>query len=718
MMKKVSVLLSVLILLLSLSYNIAEERPVIFSDGLNPQSYVWQIEEFAKWLIRSRDLIPRPSECKGLCFVLDRLVFSGSLEDNEIYFSLEGSLLTDMDTIIPLFGPPQRFTIEDVTINNREAITGFDNNNYFSRVSDRNFLIKGKISFINEVNLTVAGPVNTLINEMKDANITQGNKLAGIRNRLINFQSTKIDPVIIDRPEIKPVFQINRAIRISNDINFEYFVYIRSATEISNYIIPLRNSEVILQVLGADDYKIEDNKIIINSQRQSLNLRIIGKLDKLADLKMDDRSNYEWWLIESDPQHKINVKTQANQIDSSESPMQRTMSLSRLFFLSKGHTVTIEVEKLSSLEALAVIMHSQSRKIIWTKDGDLVSQDTFTYENSGIDYLVFDTGAKPIYLEVNRESQRLFSLENIPKTAIVLPLEKGRHSASIQSLGKEKISFFAGRLRIPFPEHNLTISKGSIDIGLPRGIIPIYLTEGYGFINPFYFYQLIFFIIIIIISWIFYKKKKEKIIAIISFTGLFALFDIFFIIIFLVGFLISIFKFIKKRYSKNKFILTISIFMIFIFLIFIYLIILPSFGVYRVDQIADGAVFEKQVYAPPPPSPSRERRVGQRPSADYLDAEMDYDAIRSEERVISDSSIMEGIIPVALPMPGYDRILRVQKELITSDRPMKPVLYYLRNYSLIPVFLIWLISLILFIRIHLPSIKSLYQKAFKQFESS
>lgn len=694
--------LTVLFLAFSLTFY-ADERPVIFSDGLSPNSYVWQIEEFAKWLIRSRDLIVRPSACRDFCFVINNITFYGSLENNEINFILKGHLTTEFEALVPLFGQPQRVFLQNVTINNTPAIIGFDNKDfYYCRTSDRDFTIRGQLSFFNETSFTVVGPVNTLINEVSDARIAQGNNLSGLKNRLIHFESTKIEPIVVDRPEIQPLFQINRAIRISNDITFEYFVHIRSASEISNYIIPMDNSETVLQVTGTRDYKIEDGRIIINSPQKTLNIRITGTLKNLRNLSMDERSNYEWWLIESDPQHKVNVTTQGKQIDSSESPMPRVMSLSRLYFLSKGNTISIEYQKLQSLEALAVLIHSHTRRIIWTKDGDIIARDSFVYENSGVDYLIFDTLAKPIYLEVNQTAQRLFSFEGIPDTAVMLPLLKGRHSAVLQSLGWKRISPFFGHFPVPAPEHSLTISKASLEFGIPKNIIPLYFSEGDGFINPFSSFDIFIFIVLLLLCIIIHKKNSLRLFSIISFTGLYAVFGGFFIIVIILAFLAKLLFYLKNRYSKNTFILIIGASFLLLILIFIYSLVLPVFFSKATTAYTDASHYamESQV-APPPPSRARSmaesERVGQ--------VHVEYDAIRREERVLSESSIIEGAIPVELPMPGFSRLLRAEKELITRERPMKAKLYYTTDNVLVLLYIIWFISLLIMILHYYPHIK-------------
>jgi len=59
----------------------------------------------------------------------------------------------------------------------------------------------------------------------------------------------------------------------------------------------------------------------------------------------------------------------------------------------------------------------------------------------------------------------------------------------------------------------------------------------------------------------------------------------------------------------------------------------------------------------------------------------------------------------ALPIPGYDKVsydkvVSVQRELITTDKPLAPNLIYLTRTALWPLYILWLICPV-FLRYHL-----------------
>ncbi len=674
---------------------LAQERPVVFSEGLAQQSIAWQIEELAKWLIKSRDLVPRPDKCSQYCFTIDMLTLGGSIEKNRLTFTLTGHVLADEPVLIPLFGNPKKTGLINVTVNNKPAITGFEDlDHWFVRSSERDFTIKGELEFMDEYSLMVIGPVNSFSAQLEDGKVIQGNKLSGLKNSLVHIESTKIKTAA-EEPEIKPLFQLNRAFRISDDIAFEYRVFIRSSSQISNYEIPMKNSEIVLDVRGISDWRLEKDTLILNSDQKTIQCIITGSIKSLGEMQTDERSNYEWWLIESGPEHRVSINTSGKQVDSSESPIPRQMTLSRLYFLNRNNAIRISVQKLKSLEALAAVIHSQTRKIVWTEDGHLVAQDSITYENSGIDYLVFDTMGKPIYLAVDNSPQRLLSQEDIPDTAVLLPLFKGRHNAFIQNISRAKINHFGGSFTLPVPRHSFTISKGYLELGLPGMVIPLYFTEGRGFINPFSIGDMVIFIVIMILSFFMFESRSMKIFSLVSLAGLYMLLKGVFVFLLIIFLLAKLVLYLKKKYSPKTFLLIIIISALAIVSLFIYSLILPSlFSTVR--------YYDKGQMAPSPPMVQpqesfdeyeKDKRLGQK-----SDSSMDYESILREEKVISDSTIVEGIIPVALPMPSYDYSLYAYRELITKERPLAPRLLYITKYTLIPLYILWLISLLIIIR--------------------
>jgi hypothetical protein len=71
--------------------------------------------------------------------------------------------------------------------------------------------------------------------------------------------------------------------------------------------------------------------------------------------------------------------------------------------------------------------------------------------------------------------------------------------------------------------------------------------------------------------------------------------------------------------------------------------------------------------------------------------------------------VLEGVTPVALPLPGYVRSMSASRELVTRDRPFKPTLVYVTNMALAPFAFLWLVGLGLVISAHRARIAEAYR---------
>jgi hypothetical protein len=73
--------------------------------------------------------------------------------------------------------------------------------------------------------------------------------------------------------------------------------------------------------------------------------------------------------------------------------------------------------------------------------------------------------------------------------------------------------------------------------------------------------------------------------------------------------------------------------------------------------------------------------------------------------------VLEGVTPVALTMPSTARRLSASRELVTRDRPFKPVLVYLRDWAVLPLVILWLAGLVVVLAAHRGPFAEAYERA-------
>ena len=62
--------------------------------------------------------------------------------------------------------------------------------------------------------------------------------------------------------------------------------------------------------------------------------------------------------------------------------------------------------------------------------------------------------------------------------------------------------------------------------------------------------------------------------------------------------------------------------------------------------------------------------------------------------------ILQGVAPVALPLPAYQRSVVVTRELVTRDRPLSLRVVYVTTTGLAPLVAAWLACILLLVRLH------------------
>jgi hypothetical protein len=69
-------------------------------------------------------------------------------------------------------------------------------------------------------------------------------------------------------------------------------------------------------------------------------------------------------------------------------------------------------------------------------------------------------------------------------------------------------------------------------------------------------------------------------------------------------------------------------------------------------------------------------------------------------RSVLAGGIVQGVAPVALPLPAYERSVSVRRELVTSDRPLTVGVLYVTSLGLLPLLAVWFASIMFLARLH------------------
>jgi hypothetical protein len=659
------------------------------SAGFTPPDDSWaaQLEHLVRWAHQKR----AASDCQKNCFVLRRLRLTGDLSAGPISFELEGGVLADGAYPVPLFGPASRVMLDNVKENGKPASIGFENDAYFLHTASRHFVLRGTFELRGDQALAIPGPLNALQSDITGARVVEGSRLSGLTATTIHFDKTSGDT-----PDLEPtVFQLSRAIRVGREVQFTYALTVRSGTELGVVKLPLRFGERVLEVTGATGWRVEGEELLIPTSGRSVELTITGNLPKVGTHSPDARSGYEWWLFESDPEHRLSVSGDGKQVDAAQSPIPRTQPSARLYLLQRGATIEVSVQTLASTEVLAAIVRHQSRTAVLTRKGDLVFDDGISYENNGIDYLLYSPGGRPIYLATDGTAERIMHREDKP-TEVMVPLRTGSHSARVQSLASFPVSAFGGRVLIPMASHPLTASRSSVTVGLPPGYVALAALGGDELRLLVGWGDAVAIVLAFAAAWLALRTTKRRIAGAVVLLGIwFASPPVFAIALCLLAFG-GIIWLLSRLLRGAKLVSAVAA----IVVIGLFVTLVASFSL-LVGRSAD--------YASEPPAAAPMRQLPSKASSTADTTATDDGRTGNWMAQNAEGGVLEGVAPVALPLPSYASSIHLQRELVTKDRPFNPVVYYVTEWVLAPVGVLWLMVFGWLVREHRESLRSARQ---------
>jgi len=419
-----------------------------------------------------------PVACTENCFVLSHLDLRGAV-DGTMSFELQGSVRAKEETKIPLFGPPGQVHVSDVTIDGARANLMFDSENYFLFTSARSFTLRGKIALGSDWILSVPGPLVSLDAHLTKGKLVEGDKQSGILAAILHF-----DPMIEGdeenanaKPKVPPVFRLSRALRVGRDTTFVYRLTASQGTDLGTIRLPLKHGEKVQDAQGSTGWTVEGNELLLPTTGKEADITISGTLAKPSSFTPDDRSAYEWVLVEADPEHRVATGGDGKLVETSQSPIPPTMPGARVYLLQRGQHLEIEARSLVRGDVLAAVARSHSRFVALTGAGELISDEVITYENNGLDHLAVTPAGKAVYLSNDSSPLRILKDDESSKDVLV-PVATGSHRLRVQTMSNVTIWPLAGALSIPPSTYPLSTSTVETTVGLPADVHPIAVFGG------------------------------------------------------------------------------------------------------------------------------------------------------------------------------------------------------------------------------------------------
>lgn len=415
-----------------------------------------------------------PSACTEDCFVLSHLAIRGVV-DGAMTFELRGAVRAKQETKIPLFGPPGQVHVSDVTIDGAPATLMFDADHYYLYTASRAFTVRGRITLGSDGILAVPGPVVAIDASLTKGKLIEGDELSGVTATVLHF-----DPMIEgaeEKPKVPPVFRLSRALRVGRETTFVYRLVASQANDLGTIRLPLRYGEKVQDVQGSTGWSVEGAELLLPAAGKEAEITISGTLVKPSSFTPDERSAYEWLLVEADPEHRVTTAGDGKLVETSQSPIPPTTPGARVYLLQRGQRLEVEARSLVRGDVLAAVARKHDRFVAITGAGEVISDEVILYENNGLDHLALTPEGKAVYLSNDANPLRILHADERSKEVLV-PVATGQHRLRVQTLSNVRIWPLAGVLSIPPSTYPLSTSTVETTIGLPADVRPIAVLGG------------------------------------------------------------------------------------------------------------------------------------------------------------------------------------------------------------------------------------------------
>ncbi|MDD4353451.1 MAG: hypothetical protein PHN56_03260, partial [Candidatus Nanoarchaeia archaeon] len=300
-------------------------------------------------------------------YSINSLTISGDLNANVLSFQGSGDVLNSENVKVYLLGSIDNIVLNNLKINGVNTPVSFDNNGYFF-IADSSFNFVGSFEILSlgQLSLVIPGPVRNLTFNLINGYVVGGNERYSQLNDVVIIQREDVEQVLVDA-DFHYIFD-----ELKN--NFVYEIDFNSLGDsLSSYTLVLRNSETLQSVTGALDYSLNGNNLILELSGSKDSVTISGTFNSNT-LRLPISEGTHDVLIESHPEKKLSINTNAQTIDLSESSITPTYFNSQAFLAEFSNSFAITLQDLTLLPSLTFSVSSAKNRVALSEKGTVLGQ--------------------------------------------------------------------------------------------------------------------------------------------------------------------------------------------------------------------------------------------------------------------------------------------------------------------------------------------------------
>jgi hypothetical protein len=423
-----------------------------------------------------------PAPCTEDCWQLSHLTIRGAV-NGPMTFELKGTVRANEDQKIPLFGPPSQLRLDDLSMDGGRPTVTFDNDRYYLITRAKSFTLRGRMTLGSDQMISIVGPLLSLDAPLTKGRLVEGEKLSGLSSTVLHFDPMTEDKSTTAKPRQPPVFRLSRSIRFGSETSFVYRLVASHTSDLGTMKLPLVFGEKVQDVQGSKDWQVEGKELTLPTTGKEAEITISGSLPASAigapplTFKTDERSAYEWWMIEADPEHRVAVGGEGKLVETTQSPIPATMPGSRVYLVQRNQQIEVDAKSLVRGDVLAAVARMNRRFVAITGTGEMISDEAINFDNNGLEHLMVAPAGKAMYLSTDGAAQRILHTE-VGASDVLVPIRPGSHTLRVQSLAEVRLWPIAGAVKVPASNYPIATSSMEVTVGLPETVHPIAVLGG------------------------------------------------------------------------------------------------------------------------------------------------------------------------------------------------------------------------------------------------
>jgi hypothetical protein len=622
-----------------------------------------QLGEILRQWLESKEAPSPPPPCQADCYVLSSMTLTGAV-GGPIAFVLSGAVLADGATKIPLFGPVGQVRLDEVSVNGAAPILGFEDDHYTLLTAARTFTVRGTLTLANDQMLTVVGPLVALDAKLTQGRLIEGSKLSGLTRAMLHFDPMTPESESEAESRTPKIFRLSRAVHIGKDTGFAYRLVMSQAKDLGVVRLALPYGEKVREVSGARGWTLSDHEILLPATGNQADITLSGVLESSAakegvrSFSPDERSAYEWWLIESDPDYRVEIGEEGKLVDNSQSPIPPTMPTARTYLVQRGEHLEVDAKSLVRGDVLAAVARTEKRFVSITGRGEIIDDETIVYDNNGLDHLTLTPPGQPMYASTDGVPGRILHTR-VGAAEMLVPLEIGSHKLRVQTLSQTRMWPLLGSVSVPMSDYPLTTSVVDVTVGVPEGVYPVALFGGDSARWALARADLVAALLGIAGAYIGFRTRRTRTLGSLATVGLWFVSRDAFVVataaLFLAGAI-----FLASRFLRGNLLLGASA----------AAFIVAMFGARSVIMGDATDEPKRELFVQTPLLPQPESSHPDTKSSGTMDTKA-------------------GVTPVSLSMPTSDRYVQTSRQLVTTKRPFVPRLVYATSSFFVGLELAW-----------------------------